>query len=101
MACSKFSGGVHPKVFRVARRLVENRRLHPYSHLSDGDYQYLESQTNGATAIVLGVLYEAHAEGLQWPLDLVGARTNEPFGDRQLREREEAKEGADRPGFLY
>lgn len=68
MACHKFGNGVDPRVFRVARRLVEKRDLRPYSHLNEGDYQYLESQTNGATSIVLGVLYEAHAEGLQWPL---------------------------------
>jgi hypothetical protein len=67
MACSKFSEGVDPKVFLVARRLVENRCLRPYSHLSQGDFQYLESQTNGATSIVLAVLYEANAEGLEWP----------------------------------
>lgn len=64
MACHKFDEGVDPRVFRVARRLVENRRLKPYAHLNEGEFQYLESQTNGATSIVLGVLYEAKAEGL-------------------------------------
>lgn len=63
-ACSKFDYGVDPKVFRVARKLVETERLRPYSFLKESDYQYLESQTNGATSIVLEVLRAAKDEGL-------------------------------------
>jgi len=64
MACSKFNYGVDPKIFRVARRLVESYYVLRYSRLREGDYQYLESQTDGASNIVLRVLHEARIEGL-------------------------------------
>ncbi len=64
MACSQFDYGVDPKVFRIARKLVESRRLLPYSHLREGAHDYLTRQTKGATSVVLNVLHEARIEGL-------------------------------------
>jgi len=53
--CSVFRGGVDEKYFKVARKLVENGQLLPYSHLRRGDFDdtperleyYLDSQTAG------------------------------------------------------
>jgi len=53
--CHSFRSGIDEKYFKVARKLVEEGRLLPYSHLKKFDYQdtperleyYLDSQTAG------------------------------------------------------
>ena len=64
MACHKFDYGVDEKVFRAARMLVEKYHLRPYRHMAEADFQYLESQTQGATSIVRQVLHVAKEIGL-------------------------------------
>ena len=51
--CESFRGGVDPKYFKIARRLVQEREIIPYSHMDPFDYKrdpkkfeyYLEIQT--------------------------------------------------------
>lgn len=53
--CSSFRAGIEPKYFKVARKLVEDGRIVPYSHMDKADYEndperlayYLDSQTAG------------------------------------------------------
>jgi hypothetical protein len=68
-ACSKFTNGASPHIFRIARRLVTEYRFYPYAHLgeyrngSDGERDYwLTEQTTGAANIVWQVLHLAREE---------------------------------------
>lgn len=52
--CSCFRSGVDQKHFRIARKLIEEYRMVPYSHMNRYEYEqegrleyYLESQTAG------------------------------------------------------
>ena len=62
--CSKFCWGIDKTTWKIARRMVEEFRLVPYSHLQEGEYQktkldrdyWLNSQTAGAISIVAEIL---------------------------------------------
>uniref|UniRef100_A0A6H1ZS13 Uncharacterized protein n=1 Tax=viral metagenome TaxID=1070528 RepID=A0A6H1ZS13_9ZZZZ len=61
--CSCFRGGVEEKYFKVARQLVEQGILLPYSHLSKYDHEdspeklsyYYDTQTAGLSSIIAGI----------------------------------------------
>lgn len=58
--CDRFTNGVEPIYFRVARKLVEDGELTAYSHMVRVDYEktpetlayYLDTQTDGLSRII-------------------------------------------------
>lgn len=73
LECECFGNGVDPLIFKIARTLVEDHTLVPYSHMgSIFDYETLEareywlrSQTRGASSIVgrIAKMLQTPAEG--------------------------------------
>jgi len=60
--CGRFDSGVPGVVFKIARRMVEEHRLIPYSHIQEpynqpSEMEYWKiTQTHGASPIVATVL---------------------------------------------
>lgn len=82
--CSCFRSGVDEKYFRIARKMVEDGKIIPYSHMRRGEYEntpqrlayYLHSQTAGLSHTIKrihrllqaddhGAYQRGHTEGLR------------------------------------
>ena len=52
VSCERYTEGVPLRVFKVARRIVEEQLIVPYRHIKPGDEDYLVGQTAGVADIL-------------------------------------------------